>query len=90
MMNALSAATFGNFTYTDSGTFFTITGYPTNAVGAVAVQATINGTPVTSIGNTAFQYCTGLTSFSIGDYTFQYCAGFTAVCDAFRKVYAKG
>jgi hypothetical protein len=54
MFNGLSAATFGLFTYTDNGTFITITDYPTSATGAVEIPTMINGKPVTSIGNSAF------------------------------------
>ena len=35
----LHADTFGDYTYTDDGTSITITGYPTNAVGAVDIPA---------------------------------------------------
>lgn len=76
----LSAATFGNFTYTDDGTSITITGYPTTATGAVNIPATIIGKPVTSIKGSAFFFCTTITSVTIpegvkylGDAAFQYC-----------------
>ncbi len=86
MAPALSAATFGNFTYTDNGTSITITGFPTSFVGAVVIPSTINGEPVTSIGSSAFQYCYGLTSVSIppsvtsiGTNAFYNCNGLTSV-----------
>ena len=44
----------------------TITGY-TGPGGAVAIPASINGLPVTSIGSQAFQYCASLTSVAIPD-----------------------
>ena len=86
MMNTLSAATFGLFTYTDNGTSITITGYPANAVGAVDIPSTIIGKPVTSIGNSAFFNCTSLTSVtipasitSIGIIAFEACPLLTSI-----------
>jgi hypothetical protein len=67
MFNGLSAATFGLFTYTDNGTFITITDFPTNASGAVEIPATINGKPVTSIGGSAFLGWSCLTSITISN-----------------------
>jgi hypothetical protein len=68
------------FTTNDDNTI-TITGY-TGSGGAVTIPSTINGLPVTSIGNTAFYYCTNLTSItipnsvtSIGDFAFCNCDG---------------
>ena len=63
--NPLSAGQFGNFTYTDNGTSITITGYPDDAVGAVAIPASIISKPVTFIGASAFEGCAGLTSVAI-------------------------
>jgi hypothetical protein len=54
MMNALSVATSGLFTYTDNGTSITITDYPANSGGAVEIPSTIIGKQVTSIGDSAF------------------------------------
>src|SRR5688572_11703748 len=51
------------FDYTIDGTI-TITGY-TGPGGAVAIPDTINGTPVTAIGNSAFYGETGVTSVTI-------------------------
>lgn len=61
----LAAGQFGDFTYTDNGASITITDYPTNAVGAVVIPATIGGKPVTSIDALAFAGCTGITSVAI-------------------------
>jgi hypothetical protein len=51
----------------------------------VTIPGTINGLPVTSIGDGAF-YCTSLTSVtipnsvtSIGNYAFDYCTSLTSV-----------
>ncbi len=53
LVNSLAAATEGLFTYTDNGTSITITGYPTDAVGAIDIPPSIIGKPVTSIGGEA-------------------------------------
>ena len=78
----------GNFIYTVSGGTVTITGYTlcsTNA-GDVVIPTTIDGMPVVSIGDNAFQSCTGLTSVtipnsvtSIGGAAFAYCSSLTSV-----------
>ncbi|MCX6879281.1 MAG: leucine-rich repeat protein [Verrucomicrobia bacterium] len=86
MVNAVSADTFGLFTYTDNGTSITITDYPDNAVGAVEIPASITGKPVTIIGDYAFNCCSWLTSVSIptsvtsiGYAAFYLCGGLTSV-----------
>ena len=80
------ADTFGLLTYTDNGTSITITGYPSNEVGALDIPASIVGKPVTSIGSSAFRYCSGVTNVtipssvtSIGSYAFSSCSGLTSV-----------
>ena len=50
MVNAVSAETFGLFTYTDNGTYIMIAGYPATAGGTVEIPASIVGKPVTIIG----------------------------------------
>ena len=74
-----------DFTYTINGNTITITGY-TGAGGAVSIPNTINGLPVTSIGNYAFYQCPNLTSVtipnsvtSIGAGAFYYCTSLTNV-----------
>ena len=54
--------------------------------GAVTIPSTLGGKPVTSIGSSAFCYCSGLTSVtigngvtSIGEYAFHGCSGLTSV-----------
>jgi hypothetical protein len=81
----LPAASFGKFTYVDDGTSISITGYPSDATGAVIIPATILGKPVTSIGIRAFFDCYRLKSItlpnsltSIGDDAFMGC-GFASI-----------
>ena len=57
-----------------------------NAVGEVKIPSRYNRKPVTSIGNFAFEYCSGLTSITIPDvvssierYAFEGCSGLTSV-----------
>ncbi len=64
------------FTYTTNNGTITITGY-TGAGGVVTIPGTLNGLPVTSIGNSAFAYCFNLSDVAIpgsvrniGDYAF--------------------
>jgi hypothetical protein len=73
------------FTFTTNNGAITITGY-TGAGGAVTIPSTINGYPVTSIGDYAFYDCYSLTSVtipnsvtSIGGYAFESCFSLTSV-----------
>ena len=52
---AITPAAQAQFNYTSTNGTITITGY-TGSGGAVAIPATINGLPVTSIGDAAFAY----------------------------------
>jgi len=60
------AALQAQFTFTTNNGAITITKY-TGPGGAVTIPSTINGLPVTSIGNNAFRSKTGLTSVTIPD-----------------------
>ena len=80
------AATSGAFTYTDNGTFITITGYDNSIPGLVTIPAKIVNKPVTVIAGYAFAYRNLVTSVSIpssvtfiGDYAFFYCTVMTKV-----------
>ncbi|HNX04498.1 MAG TPA: leucine-rich repeat protein, partial [Opitutales bacterium] len=75
--------TYGDFTYTVSGTDVTITGY-TGSDASVTIPATIDGNPVTAIGASAFYNCDSLTGISIpasvtaiGASAFRDCSGLT-------------
>ncbi len=74
------AQQFGDFTYTTDGTSVTITDYPEDAVGAVVIPFTIDGKPVTGIGDSAFDRCSSISSVTIppgvtiiGTRAFNYC-----------------
>ncbi|HWB03097.1 MAG TPA: leucine-rich repeat domain-containing protein [Verrucomicrobiales bacterium] len=75
------------FTYeVVNGATVTITDYPENATGPVAIPSEIAGKPVTGIRNGAFSVCAGMTSVtipssitSIGGYAFYGCRGLTSI-----------
>src|SRR6185503_15091478 len=81
----LPAAVQAQFNYTTINGTITITGY-TGPGGVVVIPATINGLPVTRIGDDAFNGKTSLTSVtipnsvtSIGYYAFSFCTNLTSV-----------
>ncbi len=63
---ALPAVVQAQFTYTTNNGAITITGY-TGPGGDVTIPATINGLPVTSIGDSAFYNKSAVTSVTIGN-----------------------
>ena len=74
-----------DFEYEVDDSEVTITGY-TGAGGDVVVPDTIDGFPVTCIGDNAFCYCTGLTSITLGNSVttigygaFAGCTGLTSI-----------
>ena len=79
---------------TNNGTI-TISKY-TGVGGAVTIPDTVNGLPVTSIGNSAFSGCQDLTSVlipdsvtNIGRQTFYWCTSLTAITvDAGNSAYS--
>jgi hypothetical protein len=81
---ATPAAVQAHFSYTVTSQMVTITGY-TGTNGVVAIPSTINGLPVTSIGDYAFQgsSITGVTIpnslTSIGNYAFAWCSSLTNI-----------
>ena len=78
---------YGTWTYTTSGGNTTITNFtPATSVTNVAIPNTLDGAPVTAIGNYAFSGRTGLTSItipssvtSIGYSAFNGCTGLTSI-----------
>src|SRR6266568_2850502 len=74
-----------DYTYTTNNGEITITAY-TGPGGVVTIPDTINGYPVTSIGDSAFYYKLTVTNVtipnsvtSIGNYAFFYCSGLRSV-----------
>ena len=72
--------------YEIKGDAITITGCDMGASGALTIPATIEGNPVTSIGESAFNGCISLTSItignsvtSIGEAAFSYCYILTSI-----------
>jgi hypothetical protein len=63
---AMPAAVQAQFTYTTNNGAITITGY-TGSGGDVIIPNTINGLPVTDIGDWAFYFCPSLISVTIPD-----------------------
>lgn len=63
--SSATAATFGNFTYTDDGSTVTIT--DCSATGAVTVPSMIAGKAVTTIGQFAFHRKSGITAITMPD-----------------------
>ena len=77
---AATEYTFGDYTYTVSGSDATIVSYPETATGSVSIPSSLNGYTVKKIGAYAFYACTNLTGVTIpntvteiGNYAFAYC-----------------
>ena len=74
------------FELNDDNNSYSVSGCKKSASGALTIPATCSGKPVTGIGESAFQNCTGLTSVTIpnsvehiGDSAFDYCTGLTGI-----------
>jgi len=82
----LQAGIFGNLSYIDTGASITITHCSQTATGILEIPATLDGKPVTAIGNYAFSMCNRLTRVTlpsgvtrIGDRSFYLCYGLTGM-----------
>lgn len=80
------AATNGDFTYTLSGYTATITGYNSNAFGAISIPNKLDNYLVTAISNNAFSNKSNITSItmpdtitSIGNFAFSNCTSLAYV-----------
>jgi BspA type Leucine rich repeat region (6 copies) len=85
LLFTLPAAVQAQFDYTTENGQITITGYDCSD-GPAVIPSSINGLPVTTIGDSAFSGCTGLTSVTIpnsvttiGDRAFDGCTGLNAI-----------
>jgi len=88
LLGNAGAATFGLYTYEINPDYVsvTITDCPAYAIGTIEIPATISGRSVISIGGSAFNSCSNLTSViignsvtSIGYGAFAYCTGLTSI-----------
>jgi hypothetical protein len=82
----LLAGQLGDLTYAVHPTSITITDCEEDASGALVIPPTIEGKPVTTIGNDAFEFCIDLTALTIpasvttiGSFAFNSCMGLTAI-----------
>jgi len=85
LLLTLPVAGQAQFDYTTDNGTITITRYNCTA-GAATIPSTINGLPVTTLGDRTFDGCTGLTSVTIpnrittlGGFAFAGCTGLTSV-----------
>ncbi len=87
LLLAVPVAVEAQYSYTTNDGAITITGYDcSTGGGAVTIPSTINGLPVTSIGDRAFWFCAPLTSVTVpnnvtnvGAWAFEECYSLTNV-----------
>ena len=82
----LSAADLSDLTYETTGLTVSITNCAKNASGDLAIPATIEGKPVTSIGYLAFRSCTRLTNITIPESVTQIEALAFSRCDSLTSL----
>lgn len=82
----LAAGQLGDLTYVVHPTSITITDCAEAAVGPIVIPSSIEGKPVTAIGNDAFEFCFELTGVtipstvtSIGSFAFNSCTGLPGI-----------
>lgn len=82
----VEAASVADLTYVNRSTYIEITACAITATGELNIPDTLEGLPVTHIGDSAFRECAGLTSVTlpeslttIGAYAFRECTGLTAI-----------
>jgi hypothetical protein len=88
LLSALPAVVHAQFTFTTNSGAITITKY-TGSGGAVVIPSTINGYPVTSIGDYALEY-TSVTSLTIGNNVTYLGLEALAHCNSLRGIYFRG
>ena len=81
-----SAATYNGYVFTTKNEKVTIVKYVGDKKGNLTIPSKLNGYPVTSIGDNAFEYCDEITKITIpsgvttiGDYAFHSCYGLKSV-----------
>lgn len=86
LCGGLFGGTYGDLTYSINGDEITITDCEINAIGELIIPSMIEGNPVTSIWNYAFEDCSNLTDVTIpnsvtiiGNNAFKSCSGLIAV-----------
>lgn len=83
---SLSAGVLGRLIYSDDGTSITITGTDYSIRGGIFIPSTIDGKPVTAIGDGAFDYSRLIRSVKIPPTVTRIGVGAFAVCDDMETV----